>query len=249
MVRPVLSMRKTWTEGKHPRDGAGKFASAPDTGMNPPGRGSGKRPVNLKDSIHAILHGSPEEKKKLRQSFFHLADTPRFMKDKGLRGDYFSVKYGVIVRHDNKDADHNLSEQNWIDLCDKIKEPGIITRHGEGFRLFTGVKVNGRYVVVGVDVKNAGKTLAVNAVSTAFGYRDRPITDEVVYIAKKLSPDQKALLGRPDSSSYPPDQGLMSTVSPKTLKKSSPRLVIKREISRILVKKEGKQKWNGQRLI
>ncbi len=51
----------------------------------------------LKDNIHTILHGSPEAKSKLEGQFFHIADTPQFLKDKGLTGDYFSVKYGVIA--------------------------------------------------------------------------------------------------------------------------------------------------------
>jgi hypothetical protein len=34
-------LRKGWVEGQHPRDGAGRFALAPDTGLNPPMGGGG----------------------------------------------------------------------------------------------------------------------------------------------------------------------------------------------------------------
>jgi hypothetical protein len=34
--------------------------------------GKMKRPASLKDNSHKILHGIEEEKKALRQSFFHI---------------------------------------------------------------------------------------------------------------------------------------------------------------------------------
>ncbi|GMO29415.1 MAG: hypothetical protein Ta2B_10380 [Termitinemataceae bacterium] len=98
--------------------------------------GGGKRLSRLEDNIHTILHGTPEEKKALSQKFFHVADTPQFMKDLGLTGDYFSIKYGAITRHVGKDSEHNLTEKNWNELSEKITKPVAITKHGEGYRLF-----------------------------------------------------------------------------------------------------------------
>ncbi|MCL2444478.1 MAG: hypothetical protein FWD13_13585 [Treponema sp.] len=46
---------------------------------------------NLKDNIHVILRGSKAEKEKLIGKNFYLADTPEFMKEKGLKGDFFSI--------------------------------------------------------------------------------------------------------------------------------------------------------------
>jgi hypothetical protein len=166
-----------------------------------------KRPASLKDSIHKILCGSNTEKEKIQGQFFCLADTPQFMKELGLTGDYFSVRYGVIVRHQNKDDDHNLTEQNWINLCEKITEPFAIVIHNQRFRLFTDVMLNGRNVVICVDVKRAGKNFDVNAISTVFGYRNRPITGEILYRSKKITPEQAALLDRPNALSLPPDRG------------------------------------------
>ncbi|MDR2193465.1 MAG: hypothetical protein LBP19_03225 [Treponema sp.] len=162
-----------------------------------------KRLASLKDNIHTILHGTKEEKAKLVRRHFYLADTPQFIKEKGLRGDFFSARYGVVARHDGKDNDHTLTEQNWIDLCEKITWPFAITRHGGGFRLFTDVKVDGHNVVVGVEVKNAGKDIVVNSIITAFGYRNRPVTDEIIYRSKKITPEQKAVLSGPNSRQYP----------------------------------------------
>jgi hypothetical protein len=166
--------------------------------------GKMKRPASLKDNIHTILHGTEEEKKSLRQSFFHIAETPQFMKNTGLNGQYFSVRYGVISRHMGKDKDHQLSEKNWLDLIDEIVKPFAIAKYG--YRLFTCVKVNGKYTAVGVDVKTIGKEIEVNSVTTAFGYSPGK-NEEVIYMSKKTTPDQEALLKGLNSPSYPPDQG------------------------------------------
>jgi hypothetical protein len=168
--------------------------------------GKMKRPASLKDNIHKILHGTEEEKKALRQSFFHIADTPQFMKDIGLKGQYFSIRYGVISRHMKKDEDHQLNEKNWLDMIDEIVQPFAIARYGDGYRLFTGVKVNDKYTVVGVDVKIIGRGIEVNSVTTAFGYNTGK-NEEVIYRSKKTTLDQAALLKRLNSPSYPPDQG------------------------------------------
>jgi len=165
-----------------------------------------RRPASLKDNLHTILHGSNQEKERVKGKFFYMADTPNFMKKLGLAGEYFSVRYGVIARHQGKDADHRLTKQNWLDLCGKIADPLAIVLICEKFRLFTDVQVNGRGVVVCVDVKNTGKNLSVNSVSTAFGYRGRLVTGEILYKSKKMTPEQTALLDRPDAMSLPPVQ-------------------------------------------
>jgi len=134
-----------------------------------------------------------------------MAETPDFMKKLGLSGEYFSVRYGVISRHLGKDVDHVLKEKDWIDLCKKITMPFAIAKYGEGYRLFTSVKVNRTFVAVGVTVKNPGKNLEVNSVMTAFGYRGIP--DQEKFIYKKMTPEHAALLERLYSSQYPPEQG------------------------------------------
>lgn len=165
-----------------------------------------KHPASLKDNIHKILYGDEEEKAALGQSFFHIADTPKFMKDIGLNGQYFSVRYGVISRHMGKDKDHQLSEKNWLDLINEIVKPFAIAQYGDGYRLFTSVKVNGKYTAVGVDVKPIGREIRVNSVTTAFGYNPGK-KEEVIYMSEKMTLDQETLLKGLDSPSYPPDQG------------------------------------------
>jgi hypothetical protein len=57
MGKMILLMRKAWVEGEHPRDGAGRFALAPDTGMNPPrenGRATEKEDAQRKADMKML---------------------------------------------------------------------------------------------------------------------------------------------------------------------------------------------------
>jgi len=164
-----------------------------------------KHPASLKDHIHTILYGNNQEKEKFKGQFFYMADTPEFMKEKGLVGSYFSIRYGIITRHKNKDEDHNLTEQNWLDLCDRVIDPFVITKKDTTFKLYTDIQVNNRNIVVCVVVKST-ENLCINAVSTAFGFRDRLITGEILYRSKKITPEQAALLDKPNAMSLPPVQ-------------------------------------------
>lgn len=63
----------------------------------------------------------------------------------------------------------------------------------------------GETIVVGVDVKNIGRNLEVNSISTIFGRRgDAKITqkEEVLYTDEKITPEQRSLLGQPNSDQY-----------------------------------------------
>ena len=169
---------------------------------------NGKNTSDLKDNIHTILYGNNTDKEKIKGQFFYVADTPKFMKELGLIGDYFNVRYGVITRHKKKDEDHSLTEKNWIELCERIIEPFVIVINGKNrFRLFTDIRVNNRNLVVCVEVKNVRKHFDVNAISTVFGYRNRPISGKILYKSKKATPEQAALLDEPDALSLPPDRG------------------------------------------
>jgi hypothetical protein len=155
-----------------------------------------KRPARLKESIPILLHGTVEKKQSLIKHHFFLSDTPRFMKDLGLIGEFFAVRYGVIVRHKGKDAQHSLTEQNWIALCEKIIDPFAITKHGDGYNLFTNIKVNGKWVMAGILVKNAGKSLVVNELRTVFGANSTK-GDTIVYQSEKITPEQRLFLAGP----------------------------------------------------
>jgi len=166
-----------------------------------------KRPASLKEHIHTILYGTPEEKAQLHRTFFHVADTPDFMKEKGIKGEYFSIRYGIISRHLGKDTDHALNEKDWYNLCNEIINPFAIAHYGNGFRLFTNVKVNGLFTAIGVNVNKPGKDFAVNSIMTAFGYAGIPSNEVFFYVNKNLTPEQAALLEGLNSPQYPTEQG------------------------------------------
>jgi len=125
----------------------------------------------LSESIDEILNATEEDKQKFQRSYFKIADTPQELKDKGLRGDSFTIKYGVISHHKNKDSDHNLSADEWKQVCEKITKPVAVVPYEnkkDSFNLYLDLKHNGKNILVGVTVKNAGRNLEVNAVNTVF---------------------------------------------------------------------------------
>jgi len=68
----------------------------------------------------------------------------------------------------------------------------------------------------GVDVKSLAVGIEVNSVSTVFGYKTNgQIRGDFIYIAENITPDQASLLGRLDSSSYPPTQGVIPYMVPQ----------------------------------
>ena len=132
------------------------------------------------------------------------------MKKIGLTGNRITIKYGVLSRHAGKDSSHSLTEKEWKELPNALQKPFAITRFGEkenGYRLYTTMKNDKgeTIIVVGVDVKNTGRNLEVNSISTIFGRRgDAKITqkEEVLYTDEKIAPEQRSLLGQPNSDQY-----------------------------------------------
>ena len=178
------------------------------------------KPVAKKDSLLDVIKtlytkGKDIANKLYQRSFFEVVETPAFMKEYGLTGNKFTVRYGVIARHFGKDGSHDLSEKDWEQLPSALQNPFAITKIKEedkAFRIYTSLKnAQGEYVVVGVDVKNAGRDLEVNAISTVFGRRSNANltqNEEVIYKSKDITPEQSSLLERPNSSQYPTEQEL-----------------------------------------
>lgn len=137
-----------------------------------------------KDVVRTIVEkGKSVASKLFERSFFDVGKTPEFMKKIGLTGNRFTIKYGVLSRHAGKDSSHSLTEKEWKELPNALQKPFAITRFGEkenGYRLYTTMKNDkGETIVVGVDVKNTGRNLEVNSISTIFGRRgDAKITQK-----------------------------------------------------------------------
>ena len=169
-----------------------------------------KKKPQLKDVVKAIYEkGKSAASRLYKMAFFDVAKTPDFMKKLGLTGDRFTIKYGVLSRHAGKDDSHSLTEKLWEELPDALQKPFAITRFGgkdKGYRLYTTMKnENGETIVVGVDVKNVGRDIEVNAISTIFGRRGdakKTQKEDVLYTAENITPEQRSLLGQPNSDQY-----------------------------------------------
>jgi GNAT superfamily N-acetyltransferase len=180
------------------------------------------------DVVKTLYKQGKEKASKLySQNFFDVATTPKFMKDLGISGDKFTIKYGVLSKYINKDKDHKLTENIWEQLPQAIQNPFAITKYYEkedkiklkGYRLYTTIKFDNGYVVVGVDVKNMGRDLEVNSISTIFN-KNGFITnkEEEIYRDEKITPQQEALLTKPNSLSYQLDEELLNGKDKTNLK-------------------------------
>lgn len=157
--------------------------------------------------------GKDYASKIFNMKFFDFATTPDFMKHLGMTGSKFTIRYGVIARHFGKDGSHDFTQSEWEQIPHAIEHPFAVTQlknKEKGFRIYTALKTEkGEYVVVGVDVKNAGRDMEVNAIATMFGRRSNanlPENEEVIYKSKEITPEQEALLSRPNSDQYPAER-------------------------------------------
>ena len=171
---------------------------------------------SLLDVVRTLYSKGKEVASKLFQrSFFDVAQTPKFMQELGLRGDKFTIRYGVIARHLGKDSSHTLTERDWEQLPQALQNPFAISKltdKDDSYRIYTTLQTEGgEFVVVGADVKNAGREIEVNAISTVFGRRNNanlPKNEEVIYRSKEITPEQSSLLERPNFAQYPTEQEL-----------------------------------------
>lgn len=179
------------------------------------------------DVIRTLYTRGKEAASKLFQrSFFDVATTPEFMKGLGLRGDKFTIRYGVISRHFNKDNEHDLPEEIWEQLPTAIQTPFAITRYfadenrqqQKGYRLYTTLRLgNGSYVVVSAEVKNAGRDLEVNAINTVFGRNVlSDVHDELIYTSETITPEQQSLLDGNNPRQYPANRELSGSKDTQT---------------------------------
>ena len=183
-------------------------------------RASEEAESELNSTIENVLNtlykkGKDYASKIFNMKFFDFAKTPDFMKHLGMTGSKFTIRYGVIARHFGKDGSHDFTQSEWEQIPHAIEHPFAITQlknKEKGFRIYTALKTEkGEYVVVGVDVKNAGRDMEVNAIATMFGRRSNANlseNEEVIYKSKEITPEQEALLSRPNSDQYPAEREL-----------------------------------------
>ena len=184
--------------------------------------------ATLIDVVRTLYAKGKEYASKLfSRTHFDVAQTPKFMKELGLKGDKFTIRYGVITRHFDKDKSHKLTEDDWQKLPNALQNPFAITKNSKekgSYRIYTSMQnSNGEYVVVGVDVKNVGRNIEVNAISTIFGRRENAnltVDEEVIYISEEITPEQSSLLERPNFAQYPTEQELSDSKDSELSQKS-----------------------------
>lgn len=169
---------------------------------------------SLMDVVKTLYTRGKEVASKLfSQTFFNVAQTPQYIKDLGLNGDRFTIRYGVIARHFGKDAEHTFSPQIWEQLPEALQHPFAITKYykdenkqqQKGYRLYTTLRLdNGSYIVVGAEVKNSGRDIEVNSINTIFGRNSiSEVHDELIYVSKNITPEQQSLLNGNNPHQYP----------------------------------------------
>ncbi|GHV60763.1 hypothetical protein FACS1894195_0080 [Bacteroidia bacterium] len=172
--------------------------------------------ISFAEAIDRIFDGNKDG---LQQHFFEVATTPEFMKKLGITGDKFTLSYGTISRHINKDDQHTLTPEIWKKLPEAIQTPFAITSYKDGktdgYRIYTTIQTAKGYVVVGVDVKKVDKNVEVNSISTVFGKEGNRTEKEaeVLYESKTITPQQRLLLAKPNSMPYPDGEGLSADKS------------------------------------
>lgn len=149
---------------------------------------------------------------------YDIGSTPDWMKNIGISGDYFSLSFKNIKTHQCKDADHDLTREEWYEVPEAIQHPFLVTKYkgaSDRFRLYVNMLHNGHYVAVGIDVKrvNLGKNkpmLDVNSIKTVFAKGTERIAENEIPIAidKNITPKQQALLHGHNFHEYPTIQEL-----------------------------------------
>ena len=122
------------------------------------------------------------------------------------------MSFKNIKTHKGKDADHDLTREEWHQLPDALKYPFAVTRYNDAndrFRLYVNVMHNGNYVAVGVDVKrlNQGRELPmleVNSIKTVFAHHGEiGGSEKLITYDKEITPEQEALLRGLNFREYP----------------------------------------------
>lgn len=157
--------------------------------------------------------GKSSEKPRGKQRFYNLSKTSATVKNI-LKGDFFTVKAGVIIDHYKKDPDHILTDRDWVNISEALKDPLVIAKYSfkgkngnvvyppNSYRVWVEAQINGHWAMVGVEVKSPQKNISVNAVSTVYGDEKISFKDEDVVYARGNGEGIRTLLGGPNPHEY-----------------------------------------------
>ncbi|MCD8206749.1 MAG: hypothetical protein LUD72_02310, partial [Bacteroidales bacterium] len=172
----------------------------------------------LLDAVRTIYEKGRDVAAKLySHTHFTVAYTPEFMKKLGLRGYRFTISYSVIVRHAGRDKDHDIPIEAWERLPEMLQTPFAITKYYnpkkkeenkkkdkgdeedefEGYNVYIAIQIDNAYIVVGIKVKNIGRNLEANSISTVFRRKRMGKLEDVIYRDKNITPKQTEFLKSP----------------------------------------------------
>ena len=219
----------TFAEPVAPKAEAGAGTEAPQTGAKPvdgkpsvtvPSReqvlaqdkANGTEVAEIGDLVKGLAKtGKPAQG---GQRHYRLAKTSDALKAAGLTGDYFTIKSGVIFKHYGKDADHVLTPEDWASISASLADPLVVSRYSRkgkdgkilypenSYRVWTEAVINGKYAMVGVEVKSPGKEITVNAITTVYGDEHVSLRESDVVYSRGNGEGIRTLLNGPNSRQY-----------------------------------------------
>ncbi len=155
------------------------------------------------------------------RKFFRIARNTDELKAVGISGDYFTIRIGVLTKHDGKDIDHTISPEQLATIASQITQPiAVMKLDGSGnersYRVWLGAILNGKFTAVGVDVKNAGRDIDVNEIRTVFGDTNVNVdSSKIVYPTDDNEKNQavRTLLDGPNPRQYSDQPGSATIIS------------------------------------
>ena len=102
---------------------------------------------------------------------FTVAYTNEELLNQGLLGEQFTIKYGTISRHYNKDKEHILKESEWKLLSSALQSSNLEIhkyKDKDTYRIYTNIFRGDKTLIVGVSVKHGCHGERYNDIQTLF---------------------------------------------------------------------------------
>ena len=129
---------------------------------------------------------------KLPSGFYRVGKTGELLNRYDICGEISVSKYVLDEKRHSRDALHNLSDEEWLQVLEAINTPIAICRYRnrkKSFRVYTGIIKQEKNICVGLDINSIGRNIMVSNISTVFG-RDvtklgNSCTESILYDKQK----------------------------------------------------------------
>lgn len=166
--------------------------------------------VKLDQLVSSVRAG---QRDRGRRGHYKLSKTSETIKHI-LKGDFFTVKAGVILDHVKKDSSHALTIQDWVNISEALHDPLVIARYSKlredgtryypnnAYKVWVEAVVDGHWTMIGVDVKTPQRDLHVNSITTAYGDEFLSLRQEDILYSRNKGEGIRTLLGGPNPREY-----------------------------------------------